>query len=92
MNGMDWIQKRKLTKGKFIEKEKSAKLLLQRLETLCFAASTVVLILSIVHSIFTVFTWGIWIISSLSLIHSWTSTFVIGSAFLGKVLQRFGNK
>ncbi|WP_191276749.1 hypothetical protein [Neobacillus kokaensis] len=90
-NWMDWIHKRKYAKANFVEKEKS---ILQRLIKLCFAASIVTSIMWAIHSIYTVFTWGLWIINTntLSIIHSWTSTFIIGITFLGMYLQRLANK
>ena len=53
-NWMDWIHNRKLAKENFVEKEKSS----LKLVKLCFAASIVISIMGVIHSIYTLFTWG----------------------------------
>lgn len=88
-NWMDWIHNRKLAKENFVEKEKSS---LQKLVKLCFAASIVISIMGAIHSIYTVFTWGIWVINTLSIINSWTSTFIIGITLVGRYLQWLAKK
>ncbi|WP_284036539.1 hypothetical protein [Neobacillus sp. 114] len=85
-NGMDWIKKRKMTKGNFVEKQK---LLLYRLPALCLAASTVLLAWYVVHSLYTLYQWGIWGLNLVSIIHSWTAPFIIGITILGRLSKRW---
>lgn len=77
----DWIRRRK----DFVEKRKS---LIDRLPRLCFATSIVILILGLVRSLYTVYYWGFWSLTMISIINSWTTPFIIGITLLGRVSQR----
>jgi len=82
------IESRKFAKGSFIEKEKSRKLLLQKLTTLCSITSMVLLIFGVLHSVYTLYNWGFWGLKMFRVINSWTTPPIIGITMLGKVLQR----
>ena len=85
---IDWLNKKKIAKENFVEKEKSGKLLLLKIAKGSFIASTVIIIFGVCNFIYPFYFWNLGLLNQiLGIFAYWKVDLIIGSTLLGKYSQ-----